>query len=46
MTFMYLLSPTATASGARDEEAAGARTEEEVRRDGAAPQRGGEEARG
>ncbi len=41
-----LSAPTATAAGARDKEAARARTEEEVRRDGAAPPRGGEEARG
>lgn len=40
-----LSAPTAAASGARDQEAAGARAEEEVRGDGAAPQRGGEEAR-
>lgn len=37
--------PTATASRARAEEATGARAEEEVWRDGAAPPRGGEEAR-
>lgn len=40
-----LFPPTATASRARTEEAAGARAEEEVWRDGAAPPRGGEEAR-
>lgn len=37
----HLFSPAATASGTGDQEAAGARAEEEVRGDGAAPQGGG-----
>lgn len=41
----HLFSPAATASGTGDQEAAGARAEEEVRGDGAAPQGGGAQAR-